>query len=49
MHIGTFQAVKMYDTGERFALRFLEDGTVTGVYGPLRQGEAKASALPDFD
>jgi hypothetical protein len=49
MSIGAFQVVIMYDTGERYALRFQDDGTVTGVYGPLRQGEATASALPQFD
>jgi hypothetical protein len=49
MGIGAFQVVIMYDTGERYALRFQDDGTVTGVYGPLRQGEATASALPHFD
>jgi hypothetical protein len=49
MRIGTFQVVIMYDTGVRYALRFRDDGTVSGVYGPLRQGEAKASALPHFD
>jgi hypothetical protein len=48
MRIGAFQIVQMYDTGERFALRFQDDGALTGVYGPLRQGEAKASALPHF-
>jgi hypothetical protein len=49
MRIGSFQVVIMSDTGERFALRFQDDGTVSGVYGPLRQGEATASALPHFD
>ena len=49
MRIGAFQVVLLYDTGERYALRFQDDGTVTGVYGPLRQGEATASALPQFD
>ena len=49
MRIGAFQVVIMYDTGERFALRFQDDGTLTGVYGSLRQGEATASALPHFD
>ena len=39
----------MYDTGERYALRFHDDGALSGVYGPLHPGEAKASALPDFD
>jgi hypothetical protein len=41
--------VELHDSGERYALRFLDDGTVTGVYGPLREGEATASALPNFD
>lgn len=49
MRIGTFQVVMLHDTGERYALRFLDDGTVNGVYGPLRDGEATASALPTFD
>jgi hypothetical protein len=49
MRIGAFQVVILYDTGERYALRFQDDGTVTGVYGPLRLGEATASALPHFD
>ena len=49
MSVGAFQVVRLHDTGERYALRFLDDGTVTGVYGPLRQGEAKASALPNFN
>jgi hypothetical protein len=49
MRIGAFQVVILYDTGERYALRFQDDGTVTGVYGPLRQGKATASALPHFD
>ena len=49
MRIGAFQVVLLYGTGERYALRFQDDGTVTGVYGPLRQGEATASALPHFD
>jgi hypothetical protein len=49
MRIGAFQVVILYDTGERYALRFEDDGTVTGIYGPLRQGEATASALPNFD
>ena len=40
MGIGAFQVVILYDTGERYALRFQDDGTLTGVYGPLRQGEA---------
>jgi hypothetical protein len=47
--IGKFQVVMMHDTGERYALRFRDDGTVTGVYGPLGEGEATASALPNFD
>jgi hypothetical protein len=49
MRIGAFQVVIMYDTGERYALRFQDDGMLTGVYGPLCQGEAKASALPHLD
>jgi hypothetical protein len=49
MSSGAFQIVIMYDTGVRSALRLQDDGTVTGVYGPLRQGEATASALPHFD
>jgi len=49
MSIGAFQVVIMYDTGERFALRFQYDGALTGVYGPLRRGEATASALAHFD
>jgi hypothetical protein len=47
--IGTYQVVIMHNTGERYALRFQEDGTVTGVYGPLREGEATVRALPTFD
>jgi hypothetical protein len=39
----------MHNTRERYALRFADDGTVTGVCGPLREGEATASALPTFD
>jgi hypothetical protein len=49
VRIGTYQVVMMHNTGERYALRFRDDGTVTGVYGPLREGEATASALPTFD
>jgi hypothetical protein len=39
----------MHNTGERYALRFAEDGTITGVHGPLHAGEATASALPTFN
>jgi hypothetical protein len=49
MRIGTYQVILMHNTGERYALRFADDGTVTGVYGPLNKGEATASALPTFD
>ena len=49
VRIGTYQIVQMHNTGERYALRFADDGTVTGVYGPLHKGEATASALPTFD
>jgi len=49
VRIGTYQVVMMHNTGERYALRFADDGTVTGVYGPLREGEATTSALPTFD
>ena len=49
VRIGTYQVVLMHNTGERYALRFAEDGSVTGVYGPLHEGEATASTLPTFD
>jgi hypothetical protein len=49
VRIGTFQVVMLHDTRERYALRFQDAGAVTGVYGPLREGEATASALPTFD
>lgn len=49
VRIGTYQVVMMQNTGERYALRFADDGTITGVYGPLHKGEATASALPTFD
>jgi hypothetical protein len=48
VRIGTYQVVLMHNTGERYALRFADDGTITGVYGPLQLGEATASALPTF-
>jgi hypothetical protein len=48
VRIGTYQVVLMHNTGERYALRFADDGTITGVYGPLQKGEATASALPTF-
>ena len=44
-----YHVVIMHNTGERYALRFADDGTITGVYGPLREGEATTSALPTFD
>lgn len=49
MRIGTYQVVMLHNTRERYALRFRDDGTLTGVYGPLSEGEATVSALPTFD
>jgi hypothetical protein len=44
----TFEVVRLNETGERYARRKLA-GDVTGVYGPLREGEATESALPHLD
>jgi hypothetical protein len=40
-----YQVAQVHDTGERYALRLLHRDVV-GAYGPLRPGEATATALP---
>jgi hypothetical protein len=40
-----YQVGQVHDTGERYALRLLHRDVV-GAYGPLRPGEATATALP---
>jgi hypothetical protein len=49
MSIAAFYVVILYGAGERRALRFQDDGALTGVYGPLLQREAKAGALAQFN
>ena len=44
-----FHMVMPRTSADRYALRFADDGTITGVYGPLHKGEATASALPTFE